>query len=639
MKTVFGVWIRGRVRGVVAVSCVAFAAASSATGFTVGTASSMEAVLPRAGHVVTPAHELRLRLARGEKESLQLLVQSKGALADVRVRASDLVGKPGTIPSRAVDCHVVGYNDTHFRTNSAYCSTVGYCEPSERPPYYERKSRKAKDGWWPDAILDFPMRVDVAAGDAQSFWIRVNCPRRQSAGLYRGTVTVTAVQGGRKLVKAIPLTVRVNDFEVPRASPLPLAITWAPMAHRLNETPEAKEEAKRLDADPEGPVTQALAQEDAWGRFLADYYITMDCLYVGFHRHPLYANMEPRWKVLLKLKKEGRLGPFNLGFWGFYEGGEKEEAEWRKATLPRIRKNYEKAKAFGLLDKAYIYGCDEVSPKFFTNVCACLRILRREFPGVRFATTSFDDSFGADSPLKDMDMFFPATTKYDRAKAETARKAGRHVGWYICCGPPPPWANGFTQSVPGELRMLMGAQTVRERPEGFLYYQISLWNAKRPITSGPFTSWESRSFMDMNGDGCWTAVGPGGKPLATLRLENFRDGLEDYAYALLLEKKLKANPGAPWAARARELLDVPQNVMQRLNNFTDDPSAVRAWRDEMADLIEGLPTEVSSLDPLDWHGLEQPTKSQASVLSKTDVLVAHSEVIKEKGLCNEGNVH
>ena len=79
--------------------------------------------------------------------------------------------------------------------------------------------------------------------------------------------------------------------------------------------------------------------------------------------------------------------------------------------------------------------------------------------------------------------------------------------------------------------------------------------------------------------------------------------------------------------------------MQRLNNFTDDPSAVRAWRDEMADLIEGLPTEVSSLDPLDWHGLEQPTKSQASVLSKTDVLVAHSEVIKEKGLCNEGNVH
>jgi hypothetical protein len=75
-------------------------------------------------------------------------------------------------------------------------------------------------------------------------------------------------------------------------------------------------------------------------------------------------------------------------------------------------------------------------------------------------------------------------------------------------------------------------------------------------------------------------------PLSTQRLENFRDGLEDLAYAKLLEAKLKANPSASWAAEAKRLLEVPVSVFEKLDNFTDDPAAVYAWRDAMADLIE-----------------------------------------------------
>ena len=132
----------------------------------------------------------------------------------------------------------------------------------------------------------------------------------------------------------------------------------------------------------------------------------------------------------------------------------------------------------------------------------------------------------------------------------------------------------------------MGPQTVRMRPDGFLYYEISIWNAERPISGGPFTDWVTRSFMTLNGDGCWTAVGPGGKPLSTLRLENFRDGLEDYAYALLLEKKLAANPNAPWADEAKKFLEVPKSVVNTMSDFNDDPAVLYAWRNAIADLIE-----------------------------------------------------
>ena len=130
-----------------------------------------------------------------------------------------------------------------------------------------------------------------------------------------------------------------------------------------------------------------------------------------------------------------------------------------------------------------------------------------------------------------------------------------------------------------EGRVLMGAETTRQRPDGFLYYQITIWNSKRCITSGPFTDWDPRS---------WTCVGPDGQPLPTVRLENFRDGLEDYAYALALEKKLKAraNQDDAWAKRAKELLAVPGDVMQSMTQFTGDPAAVLSWRDAMADLID-----------------------------------------------------
>jgi hypothetical protein len=145
-----------------------------------------------------------------------------------------------------------------------------------------------------------------------------------------------------------------------------------------------------------------------------------------------------------------------------------------------------------------------------------------------------------------------------------------------------------------EGRVLMGAETVRQRPDGFLYYQITIWNSRRCITSGPFTDWDPRSWTRYHGDGSWTCVGPDGTPLPTVRLENFRDGLEDYAYALLLEQKLREVEGgkqkvedrAGWVKRAKEILAVPGDVMQTMTQFTGDPAAIYRWRDAMADLLE-----------------------------------------------------
>ena len=98
---------------------------------TVGTASSMEFAFPRGAKKasVTPAAEAKVRLARSEKESFQLLVTCEDAdLADVKVSVSDLsrehawwaFWEGAAFPAANVDCHVTGYAWTLFPTNSRY---------------------------------------------------------------------------------------------------------------------------------------------------------------------------------------------------------------------------------------------------------------------------------------------------------------------------------------------------------------------------------------------------------------------------------------------------------------------------------------------------------------------------------------
>jgi hypothetical protein len=135
--------------------------------------------------------------------------------------------------------------------------------------------------------------------------------------------------------------------------------------------------------------------------------------------------------------------------------------------------------------------------------------------------------------------------------------------------------------------------TAKYRPDGFLYYEISIWNSQKPITAGPFTDWDPRSYTTYDGDGSWTCVGPQGIPLPTIRLENFRDGLEDYAYVRLLESaiaRVEATPAlrdqkAGWLKEARALLEVPAEVLKSRTEFTHDPSAVYKWRNRIAEAI------------------------------------------------------
>ncbi len=575
---------------VAAWACACAAQAVSADPFFVGWATPMEKVRPRADAQVASAEKLRVRLARGEHEALQIFVRSDRALRNVRVAVSDAKAERGGLAGLFLP-------SPEFPASCAKVSVLGYVLTSNPPPYeiawsepsatndcgYVRRHGKPELGWWPDPILGHLDRVDVAPGDLQGFWIDFRAPRDQRPGRYVGELAVSA---DGEPTRRIQLEIRVNGFEVPAKTPLPTAITFHPGPSEQFATAEEKVLNQTIKDDPASPVNIWKKHEREWVEMLADHYVTIDNLY---HQNETY----PKCEALAHLAAEGRLDCFNLGYWHMPKSLSAADKEaWRGTTLALLRKNWERAKAAGIAERAYVYGCDEIPADKFDLVSWALAEIRKALPGVPVSTTAYDDNFGVGTVLSEMDWFTPLTPKFDPAKAALARREGRQVWWYICCGPKQPYANMFIECPAIEGRILMGAQTVKYRPDGFLYYQITLWNALRPI-SGPsaFTDWPARIWTKFHGDGSWTCCGPDGAPLSTVRLENFRDGLEDYAYARALERRLLAHPDAPWADEARRLLAVPDAVARNLVEFTNDPQALYAWRDRMADLIDDPRTE------------------------------------------------
>lgn len=531
--------------------------------FVVGQATSMENVRPRADFKWRKADEVKIRLARCERESVQILVSpAVSSLKGVRVD--------------------VKMNDG-FASSNVTSAVVGYVETKNPPPYKIRpKMETPPRGWWPDPILDFQQEADISNDDVQSFWVRVTCPEGQKAGLYCGTLTVSAK--GVESVK-IPFSVRVNGFSVGRVSPLPIVVSCLHPGIGGTSLDGRSDIAKRLKEDPNGYHNAWITREEKYCDFFADYYITTDSLYVNRKR-------EPRWDMLVRLKKQGRLGLFNLCYWWYMGSGEKGEEKWRNNTLPLLRERYEKAKSLGLEKHAYFYGCDELNPSVFSNVARTVTALHREFPGVPIMTTARDALLGTgDSLLDGIDIHCPALCFWENRPVREAQRKGRQVWWYFCNTPAEPWANTTLEGPPIEIRSLMGAQTQKFKPDGFLYYATMNWNSLRPIAKGPFTDWNPRSFGLYHGDGQWTCCGgPDMLPLATIRLENFRDGLEDLWYVRELERivsKMQGNGiSADWLKRAHKALAVPAEVARSVKSFSIDPEVLYRWRDSIADLID-----------------------------------------------------
>jgi hypothetical protein len=79
-------------------------------------------------------------------------------------------------------------------------------------------------------------------------------------------------------------------------------------------------------------------------------------------------------------------------------------------------------------------------------------------------------------------------------------------------------------------------------------------------------------------------------PVCSVRLENLRDGIEDYEYFHLLEEAVKnARPDQMGLiAKAKSLLDVPESIFRDGRTFTKNPQMLLAYRKQIGEVLDAL---------------------------------------------------
>jgi len=512
-----------------------------------GMADTMEKVFRDEPVKWAPAARLTISAARNEVQGVQLIVAAgKEEVRAAMLELGDLAGQAGgTIPKANLAWNIVGYVET------------------EKPAY-----AVSKVGWWPDPLLP-PGRFDVPAGQVQPLWINVRVPADARPGLYRGSVTLRL---GPDAAQTVPLEVGVWGFTIPQRQHLESCFLLRP------------EELQKFYKLPAVPIEMY----EQWIDFCLEHRLSlMLCEWPGFP-----ADMER----LVARQLDGGGSAFCLANAWFQQGPPEARRKHNAEQVAAIRPLYERAKRRGWIERAYIYCFDEVGKEQYPFARELYGELKKSMPDLRLMQTFYkDDPIPALGEV--LDVWAPNTGRYRQAEFQAQQAKGKTVWWYVCCGPTRPFANLMIEW-PALDHRLLPWQNQKYRVTGFLYWGLNTWRdnlageARWPAVAWKPATWRDGGGKAHNGDGQLLYPGPNRRPLSSIRLENFRDGVQDYEYFWLLAdavgrlKQAGAAKHQALIADAERALAVDEAVLRDLTHFTGDPQVLRQARARIARLIE-----------------------------------------------------
>ncbi len=517
-------------------------------GHAVWVADSMRKVTPLTfptdGECANP--RIGLELAGGECESAQVCISTGDAtsMEGVTLRISELVGRDGRPFPGSVKWERIGYFP---RTLSFF-----------RHPLAPRD----EETWLPEPLLP-PAAMSVPKGGTQGAWVTVKAARNAKPGVYRGKIEV--LRGGQRLAQ-IPLAVRVQAFSLPETFGLKTAYSvmdgftraaypddfverrresWDIMLdHRLNPDDISRTTLPELDL-----------LEHAKRRGMNSF--------CALHLVPPPKDPNAKWVCFAEPD-----AIFNEAFYSYL-----------KETLPPYIAELEKR---GLKEMAYLYGFDEREREYYPKMREMWKRLKKDF-GLPLMTTSRNyrdvknGLFPFESPLSTMtDIFCPGMATYTRELSDRYRALGKEVWWYTCFSPHYPYANNAHYEYPTVECRLIGWMTWTERADGYLFWLVNGWHAQRKLdeTETYFPNWDVSNSLESPGDGIFLYPGKKGV-LPGIRLANVRDGVEDYEWLQIAERR-----GGRQEAEA-----AAGTLIRTMTDFAREPKKVRMARHQVADVI------------------------------------------------------
>jgi len=513
------------------------------------TASSLDRIFQDGKTLLKPSFNAAasISLAKNEYESFQVVIQPQSRdLNNVELKISDLINpKTGSkIGQENVSIRVVGYVPTI-------------------QPYYAVKYV----GNWPDPLLPaYP--VNIQANATQPFWLTVYTPPETTAGEFTGSVTVIA---DGKTIQTIPVSVHVYNFTLPKTSHLKTAFDFYGQVTKYRY-PQGEEESK-----------------EAYSARINDlndkYIIEM----LKYRMDPIL-NIDPASQA--DLGNVDRYLVYGLNNFAIGKKGGTFDNNWPKdddtieKLFPLYRTYGEDLKLNDMLQDTYIYAWDEgdIGNPLVAKITS---MVHRAYPGLKNMVCYHGLWDPDDFPGwgRDIDIWCFHIDNFDETKMRRLQKMGMEM-WMYVSGPSdngtPNLAIDFDSIDYRIIPWLCWKYDIK----GFLYWCVNFWMLEDPFKNAHNTKWEQ------NGNGLLFYPGKDG-PIESLRMEIFRDGMEDYEYIQLLFEDLKILKSKSLDKKYQEyfnksvkLLTMDGSIASSMSNFTKDGELLNARRNAIARQIE-----------------------------------------------------
>ena len=530
--------------------------------------------------------------AKNDFESFQLVVNgSENGINDLSLSLDgNLYGKDGaTISADNVQIRYAYYHFVHRKTDK-----IGLI------------------GDWPDALPPLEKPLVLAPKRNQPLWVTVKVPQDAKAGDYRGTLKLRRNGAEEK----IPFSVHVWNFALPERN-------RHETAFGMNHSLIFRYHNCKTDEEKRAVL------ELYWKNF-ADYRVSvytpapLDPVNVTWNPDSLTATLDFTAfdKEIERRIREHKITNFRMGLqgmgWRTYENRSHGKIGKFEAGSPQyeamlsdyLKKIEAHLKEKGRLDMAYIYWFDEPEAKDYEFVAEYNARLQKYAPGLaRMITEEPNAPFLAalEKAETNINIWCPVSHNYNDEEAQKRQANGERFWWYVCTGPKAPYCTLFIDHPGTELRVWFW-QAFQRKIVGSLVWTSTYWtspsafpkDAQNPyddpmgyVSSGPPGS---KRYWG-NGDGRFVyppleAATPGrndGKailkpPVASIRWEMIREGIEDHEMLLMLLDLKTKRPNL--AGKIDELLIVPAEITSSMTEFTKDPKPIYERRRAVARLLE-----------------------------------------------------
>ncbi len=538
--------------------------------------------------------------ARNEQESLQLAVRSPADLAGVQIQVDPPLGPQGC-SLKDVRIEVVGY--VPIDHPSSYYQT--------KAPAWHRKvptNAGRGDGWaglWPDPLLPRET-TDLRANLTQPIWLTVGVPKDAPAGDYHGRVRLEA--SGQTLI-SVPFRVHVWDFTLPDEN-------HVAAIYDVRFGPDRGVWGKSLDAAYPEII-----------RFLASRRLCPDTIRPA----PVFrlengkitadfAEFDRAAQVYFdELKFPFAYTPWNLYLFGWghppktifgqrpYEGEPPFESADRSRLRPEYKRVYQEllrlywqhVKDKGWHRRIVLYISDEPFDHHehirqqMKTLCDMIHEVDPEIP-IYCSTWKH---------VPDWDRYLDiwGIGHYGCVPAEkmAALRAAEDRLWFTTDG------QMCTDTPYCAVERLLPHYCFKYGAEAYEFWGVS-WHTYDPYRFGWHSfinqssePGESYWVRYPNGDGFLLypgqPIGHGG-PVSSIRLEQAREGVEDYEYLYLLQSRIEAarSAGKPTEAAertlndAQQLVQIPNDGGYYSTRILPEPERLYAVRRAVAAAIESL---------------------------------------------------